>query len=443
MLSPRSSGRKRKLSEPAAAALGDSDSNGLPTPKPKKAAGQKAVPAAAAISASSSSKSRTKSKSSISRASAPKPPNKNENPDDDTPRDEREEENLNDGVEGDASDEDGDEDANKDSDQDSDEDEEDGEGGYQPAGDDTDEYDSTPPPEKRSKKQKIVPVVERGLTITADDLGVETHFVVPRHIPVPVVLDDLAAYKHMLKSALKCKDPNVQLSIKVEDLGGDEEKPANDPKPGKKTKKSKIPSENDISPINMAINQKIAVLRAKWACNASDGSDFCWVSPEDKEHRKGDCDDDTPPNHKIFETKGNRQLAPLSLLQRRAAANQPVPPPAPVINNIFPEAMMRLLNPTAAPEIPAAPPRAPHPPPLHYEPMLLPPNTNVGAGITIQAFCDVYDLDMSIRDKFHAHGFKNADVFYLVKLSDLKEMDFKVGEIAELQNAVRQWAVSL
>ncbi|KAJ7796200.1 hypothetical protein B0H13DRAFT_2392751 [Mycena leptocephala] len=104
---------------------------------------------------------------------------------------------------------------------------------------------------------------------------------------------------------------------------------------------------------------------------------------------------------------------------------------------------MRLLNPTAAPEVPAAPPRAPHPPPLHLEPMLLPPNTKVGAGITIVAFCDLYDLDLSIRDKFHAHGFKNADVFYLVKLSELKEMDFKVGEIAEHQNAVRQWAVSL
>ncbi|KAJ7915421.1 hypothetical protein B0H13DRAFT_1872084 [Mycena leptocephala] len=66
-------GRKRKLSERAAAALDDSDSNGPPTPKPKKAAGQKAVPTAAAISAPSSSKSH--SKSSISRASAPKPPN--------------------------------------------------------------------------------------------------------------------------------------------------------------------------------------------------------------------------------------------------------------------------------------------------------------------------------------------------------------------------------
>jgi hypothetical protein len=159
---------------------------------------------------------------------------------------------------------------------------------------------------------------------------------------------------------------------------------------------------------------------------------------------KGDCDDDTPPNHKLFETKGNRQLAPLSLLQRRAAANQPAHPPAPVINNIFPEALMhRLLNPNAVAEVPAALLGAHHPPPLHHEPMLLPPNMKVGAGITIPAFCDLYDLDPSIRDKFHAHGFKNADVFYLVKLSELKEMDFKVGEIAELQNAVRQWAVSL
>ncbi|KAJ7862212.1 hypothetical protein B0H13DRAFT_2282361 [Mycena leptocephala] len=443
MLSPRSSGRKRKLSERAAAALDDSDSNGPPTPKPKKAAGQKAVPAAAAISAPSSSKSH--SKSSTSRSSAPKPPNEkskqnvhietDEKPDDDAPRND-EEEAVNDGIKGDASDEDSD-DANKDSDQDSDE-EGDGEGGSQDAGDDTDEYESTSPPEKRSKKQKIVPVVEpeveidftlslfsptewrkpakkrqaahtgymtlasttslstfdrklsrkisslTGLTITADDLGVDTHFVVPRHIPVPVLLDDLNAYKHMLKSALKCKDPNVQLSIKVDDLDGDEEKPASDPKPGKKTKKSKIPSENDISPINMAINQKIAVLRAKWACNANDGSDYCWVSPEDKEHIplghahftmwsaasvKGDCDDDTPPNHKIFETKSNRQLAPLSLLQRRAAANQPVAPPAPVINNIFPEALIqRLLNPNAVAEVPAALLNAHHPPPSTMNP---------------------------------------------------------------------------
>jgi hypothetical protein len=54
------------------------------------------------------------------------------------------------------------------------------------------------------------------MTITADDLGVEIHFVIPRHILAPVLLDDLAAYKHMLKSALKCKDPNVQLSIVLE-----------------------------------------------------------------------------------------------------------------------------------------------------------------------------------------------------------------------------------
>jgi hypothetical protein len=45
-----------------------------------------------------------------------------------------------------------------------------------------------------------------------------------------------------------------------------------------------VPSENDISPANSEINQKIAVLRTKYTCHGNHGSDFCWVSGEEKEH---------------------------------------------------------------------------------------------------------------------------------------------------------------
>jgi hypothetical protein len=45
-----------------------------------------------------------------------------------------------------------------------------------------------------------------------------------------------------------------------------------------------VPSENDISPANAEINAKIALLRTKYTCHADDGSDFCWVSPEDGKH---------------------------------------------------------------------------------------------------------------------------------------------------------------
>jgi hypothetical protein len=45
-----------------------------------------------------------------------------------------------------------------------------------------------------------------------------------------------------------------------------------------------VPSENDVSPVNAEINAKIALLRTKYTCHDSDGSDFCWVSPEDGKH---------------------------------------------------------------------------------------------------------------------------------------------------------------
>ncbi|KAJ7871977.1 hypothetical protein B0H14DRAFT_3439190 [Mycena olivaceomarginata] len=95
----------------------------------------------------------------------------------------------------------------------------------------------------------------------------------------------------------------------------------------KETKKSKIPSENNISAPNAEINTKIGLLRTKYTCHANDGSDYCWVSGEEKQHialghahfnlwaaawAKGDADADTPPNHAIFSGEGNggRSAAP-------------------------------------------------------------------------------------------------------------------------------------
>lgn len=75
--------------------------------------------------------------------------------------------------------------------------------------------------------------------------------------------------------------------------------------------------------------------------------------------------------------------------------------------------------------------------------MLLPPNTTVGVRMSIANFCILYDLDESIAEKLTANGYKNASVLYLIKLTELEKMDFLPGEIAELRDAVRQWALPL
>ncbi|KAJ7800603.1 hypothetical protein B0H13DRAFT_1932559 [Mycena leptocephala] len=210
-------------------------------------------------------------------------------------------------------------------------------------------------------------------------------------------------------------------TILVKKIESEEEAPAK-----KKAKKSKVPSENDISPANADINNKIVQLRSRYTCNANDGSDYCWA--------EGSCDKETPPNHHIFRSKGNaNHLAPPTLLQRRIAANQPTSN-APVINNHFslPDGFLDILRGQhTAPDAPAALPPLVHT--THDHSMLLPPNTKVGVSISIANFCHDYDLDVGISTKFSTNGYKNTSVFYLIKITDLQSMKFLPGEIAELR----------
>ncbi|KAJ7315001.1 hypothetical protein DFH08DRAFT_820969 [Mycena albidolilacea] len=184
-----------------------------------------------------------------------------------------------------------------------------------------------------------------------------------------------------------------------------------------------IPSENDISAPNAEINAKIGLLRTKYTCHADDGSDYCWVSGKEKQNIalghahfnlwaaawvKGDANADTPPNHAIFSGKGNGGRAPPSILQKCIAANaisfaQPLLPPWLPLHHIMP------MNRTCSfPRI--------HSP---------------------------YNLDDYILEKLTANRYKNASAFRFIRLIDLEKMEFLLGDIAELQDAVRQWAVPL
>ncbi|KAJ7144628.1 hypothetical protein C8R44DRAFT_846323 [Mycena epipterygia] len=319
------------------------------------------------------------------------------------------------------------------------------------------------PKEMRKSVKKRLAAASGFIKILDDVAYHRFNHKVPRHVVNYVELDDTESYNHMLESAKKCKDPVVNLAIEMLNVTDykkfQREEEIEDKTTKKPKQKTKIPSENDILPANAILNSKIAQLRTKWTCHANDGSDYCWVSGEQKEHiplghphfnmwaaawAQGACDDERPPNHAIFKTKGGGAdgLAAPTLLQRRIAANQPQPTStAPVINNNFtlPDRLLDLFHP-AEPSVPVVHIPA-VPAPDHV--MLLPPSTKVGDRMSIPNFCNLYDLDQSIADKLTANGYKNASVLYLIKLAELEKMDFLPGEIAELRDAVRQWALPL
>ena len=72
--------------------------------------------------------------------------------------------------------------------------------------------------------------------------------------------------------------------------------------------------------------------------------------------------------------------------------------------------------------------------------MLLHPSCSLGADMLLSDFCNLYDLDDSIRMKFEQHGKKHSRHLCYVQLDDLAEMELKLGEVAALKDAVDLWS---
>ncbi|KAJ7189297.1 hypothetical protein GGX14DRAFT_580821 [Mycena pura] len=286
---------------------------------------------------------------------------------------------------------------------------------------------------------------------TIEDL--RTYFSIVRHVPDPLELgDDSATFQYMLKTAVKMGDPAVNLLIELPDDGSNLNDEPETAKNKKKGRKSEVPSEKDINPTNASINLKIQLLRNKWICNDADGSQYCWPHPEGKHvplshthfrtwaaaWEQNECDSDKPPNHHPFDLKA---IGTPSLLQQRIAAQANTRNGNfPVINNHFtiPDALLELL-PRAAQPPASAPVLAFATAPLSD--MLLPVGTEPGPKLLIADFCRAYELDDSVLKKLADEGYKTTASFRFVLLQDLVRMSFRSGEIAELREAVMQWAV--
>ncbi|KAG2345633.1 hypothetical protein BDR05DRAFT_946676 [Suillus weaverae] len=137
---------------------------------------------------------------------------------------------------------------------------------------------------------------------------------------------------------------------------------------------------------------------------------------------------DKPPNHRLFDPKA---ISPAKTVTEPASST-------PVVNITFGNEFASLfkLNHTAlnttTSEIGPAP---------ISTCLLIPPLHKPGNDMSIVVSCALYQLDNSITMKFASHSFKEAHLLHYVTFSDLKEMEFKFGEIAALRDAVERWSI--
>lgn len=158
-----------------------------------------------------------------------------------------------------------------------------------------------------------------------------------------------------------------------------------------------------------------------------------------------------PPNHRLFDTTSLQS----PVLQRRLnMQNQKnTSSTAPVFNlTIGNDIVNQLLGHRA--DFPGPPPLAPHPAapgpvPLApaatiYDlqcPTLLHTSRLPGQDMPLNQFCINFKLGDMVFEKLRDNGYQDARVLRFLTIDELKEMNFRLGEIAALRDAVEMWSV--
>jgi hypothetical protein len=73
---------------------------------------------------------------------------------------------------------------------------------------------------------------------------------------------------------------------------------------------------------------------------------------------------------------------------------------------------------------------------------LLLPNHSEGPKMDIETFCTVYSLSEELLSRFREHRISGTHAFAHIGTKELKEMDFKIGEIIDIKEAVKEWSRS-
>ncbi|KAF8225220.1 hypothetical protein L208DRAFT_1070083, partial [Tricholoma matsutake] len=175
------------------------------------------------------------------------------------------------------------------------------------------------------------------------------------------------------------------------------------------------PKESDILPANVALNDRIKMLRERWLCNMSTcHSDHCFV-PADRSHfplghehfekwaaawlwSEHSANIDMPLHISLFDPIAPQTLttkSPLLQAHLNAMANKGQPgSAAPIINCnvVMPNNMFGFLHPTPAPASLPAPPLAVPQPHAASLQVLISPNLQPSIKQDIVAFCHTYGL---------------------------------------------------
>jgi len=59
----------------------------------------------------------------------------------------------------------------------------------------------------------------------------------------------------------------------------------------------------------------------------------------------------------------------------------------------------------------------------------------------LEQFCTQYKLSQGILDKLREHSYSQARTLRFVTIEELKEMKFRLGEIAALREVIDVWSV--
>jgi hypothetical protein len=75
-------------------------------------------------------------------------------------------------------------------------------------------------------------------------------------------------------------------------------------------------------------------------------------------------------------------------------------------------------------------------------PTLLQAGRIPGPDMTIREFCTLYDLTDAIHDKFANNSYLHARMLRFLTAAETKEMNFLLGKVAALQDALDHWSVT-
>lgn len=74
---------------------------------------------------------------------------------------------------------------------------------------------------------------------------------------------------------------------------------------------------------------------------------------------------------------------------------------------------------------------------------LIPTNYVEGSKIDLNTFSEIYNLADSIKQRLQENAITGSHAFAHMSTTDLQDMGFKLGEVIDLKEAIKEWAQKL